>query len=317
MLDKLHYLANFSVMTEITNFRGDTLAPDADGGCTPGDALLARVGDRVRAARERHGLSRRALAEKSAVSQRYLAQLEAGSGNISIVLLHRVAQALDHRIEWLLGEEDPWQSDTLRAAELFRRADIRTRARVMELLQPGSADAQRARRLCLIGLRGAGKSTLGTALGQRRGLPFVELNRLIEEQSGMPINEVIAFFGQEGYRQLEAEALNRVIATHDTVVLAVAGGIVADPETFARLMQGFHTVWVKARPEEHMARVKGQGDLRPMAGNPEAMVQLQALLRAREALYAQAGAVLDTSARTVAQSLDELDALVTARGFLD
>ena len=302
-------------MSEMTNFRGDDLAATATA-ADMGEALLARVGERVRAARERRGLSRRALSEKSAVSQRYLAQLEAGDGNISIALLHRVAQALDHRIEWLLGEEDPWASEVLRASELFRVADSATRARVMELLQPGSAEALRARRLCLIGLRGAGKSTLGALLGQRRGVPFVELNRVIEEQSGMPINEVIAFFGQEGYRRLEAEALARVIATHDTVILAVAGGIVADPETFSRLMQHFHTVWVKASPEEHMTRVKAQGDLRPMAGNPEAMAQLQALLRARDTLYAQADVALDTAGKSAEQSLEELAELVEAQGFL-
>ncbi|MCC5986990.1 MAG: helix-turn-helix transcriptional regulator [Pararhodobacter sp.] len=301
-------------MSEITNFRGETLSESsADAG---GETLLMRVGERVRAARERRGLSRRALSEKSGVSQRYLAQLEAGDGNISIALLHRVAQALDHRIEWLLGEEDPWQSDVLRVAELFRLADSATRQQVLAVLQPGSKADLRARRLCLIGLRGAGKSTLGALLGQRRGVPFVELNRVIEEQSGMPINELIAFFGQEGYRRLEAEALNRVIATHEAVVLAVAGGIVADPETFARLMQHFHTIWVKASPQEHMSRVKAQGDLRPMAGNPEAMGQLQALLRARDTLYAQAEAVLETSGKSVGQSLAELEALVEAEGFL-
>ena len=302
-------------MSEITNFRGEALP--APGPETGGDVLLARVGERVRAARERHGLSRRALSEKSGVSQRYLAQLEAGDGNISIALLHRVAQALDHRIDWLLGEDDPWQSEVLRVAELFRLADTATRQQVIGLLQPGTGADLRARRLCLIGLRGAGKSTLGEALGQRRGVPFVELNRVIEEQSGMPINELIAFFGQEGYRRLEAEALSRVVATHESVVLAVAGGIVADPETFARLMQNFHTIWVKASPEEHMTRVKAQGDLRPMAGNPEAMSQLQALLRARDTLYAQAEAVLDTAGKSVEQSLDELYALVAAEGFLD
>lgn len=303
-------------MSEITNFRGETLLESSADGDVGGESLLMRVGERVRAARERHGLSRRALSEKSGVSQRYLAQLEAGDGNISIALLHRVAQALDHRIEWLLGEEDPWQSDVLRVAELFRLADSATRQQVLALLQPGSKADLRACRLCLIGLRGAGKSTLGALLGQRRGVPFVELNRVIEEQSGMPINEVIAFFGQEGYRRLEAEALNRVIATHESVVLAVAGGIVADPETFARLMQHFHTIWVKASPQEHMSRVKAQGDLRPMAGNPEAMEQLQALLRARDTLYAQAEAVLETSGKSVRQSLAELEALVEAEGFL-
>lgn len=301
-------------MSEIINFKGDDLTAAA---CEAGgDRLLLRVGERVRAARERRGLSRRALSEKSAVSQRYLAQLEAGDGNMSIALLHRVAQALDHRIEWLLGEEDPWHSDVLRATELFRLADRDTRARVLDLLQPGTTAGLRARRLCLVGLRGAGKSTLGSMLGQRRGVPFVELNRVIEEQSGMPINELIAFFGQEGYRRLEAEALSRTVATHESVILAVAGGIVADPETFSRLLQYFHTVWVKASPEEHMARVKAQGDLRPMAGNPEAMAHLQALLRARDTLYAQAEVALDTAGKPVEQSLEELVALVDEQGFL-
>jgi XRE family aerobic/anaerobic benzoate catabolism transcriptional regulator len=276
--------------------------------------LIARVGERVRRAREQKGLPRRMLSDASGVSPRYLAQLEAGEGNISIGLLHRVAAALDHPLEWLVAEEDPWTSEALRVAELYRQADAPTRARALEVLTPR---ALRARRIALIGLRGAGKSTLGAQAGRDLGLPFVELNREIEAMTGMPIAEVMALYGQDGYRDLEAEALDRVIREHDAMILAVAGGIVAETETYSRLLAHFHKVWLRAAPEEHMARVRAQGDERPMAGNPQAMAQLRALLQSREPLYARAEAELDTSGKTEGQARDELLALIRRRGFLD
>ncbi len=171
-------------------------------------------------------------------------------------------------------------------------------------------------RICLIGLRGAGKSTLGELAGQALNLPFVELNSEIEEQSGMPVNEVIALYGQEGYRRLEAQAISRVISTHDDIILAVAGGIVAEPETFNLLQSHFHTIWLRATPEEHMARVREQGDERPMAGNLEAMDQLRSILTSREALYGKALAQLDTSGQSVDISLAQLRALIRDRQFL-
>lgn len=298
-------------MSEIINFRGEAIT-DAD----PARALTLRVGERVRKARERKGIPRRVLSERSGVSPRYLALLEAGDGNISIALLQRIAEALDHRIEWLVGEDDPWTSDALRMADLFRSAPSDVRARVMDLLAPLPEAAQRRHRIALIGLRGAGKSTLGAMAGAALGLPFVELNREIEDQAGMPVNEIIAFYGQEGYRRLEAQALGRIIATHEAMVLAVAGGIVAEPDTFKTLLAQFHTVWIKASPAEHMARVRAQGDMRPMSGNPEAMEQLRFILTSREALYDQARAKLDTSGRTPQQSCDDLVALIRAQGFL-
>ena len=298
-------------MSEIINFRGEAIT-DAD----PARALTLRVGERVRKARERKGIPRRVLSERSGVSPRYLALLEAGDGNISIALLQRIAEALDHRIEWLVGEDDPWTSDALRMADLFRSAPAEVRTRVMDLLAPLPEAAQRRHRIALIGLRGAGKSTLGAMAGAALGLPFVELNREIEDQAGMPVNEIIAFYGQEGYRRLEAQALGRIIATHEAMVLAVAGGIVAEPDTFKTLLAQFHTVWIKASPAEHMARVRAQGDMRPMAGNPEAMEQLRFILTSREALYDQARAKLDTSGRTPQQSCDDLVALIRAQGFL-
>ena len=305
-------------MSEITNFRGETLATQAE---TRGDAavraLILRVGERVRKARELKGIPRRVLSDMSGVSPRYLALLEAGEGNISIGLLQRVAEALDHRIEWLVGEDDPWTSDALRVADLFRSAPGDTRQKVLDMLSPQPETTARRHRIALIGLRGAGKSTLGHLAGQALGIPFVELNREIEDQAGMPVNEVMAFYGQEGYRRLEAQAMSRIIATHDQMILAVAGGIVSEPETFKTLLAHFHTIWVKAAPTEHMGRVRAQGDTRPMAGNPEAMDQLRFILTSRETLYDQARAKLDTTGRSVDDSLRDLLALIRDHGFLD
>jgi len=305
-------------MAEITTFSGNATQVDLD---TLADievvALLSQVGARVRKARELKGVPRRVLSEMSGVSPRYLAQLEGGEGNISIGLLKRVAIALDQSLESLVGAEDPWESDLLQVADLFRVADHSTQEAVLRLLNYDSAGTQRAQRLCLVGLRGAGKSTLGRMLGEKLGAPFVELNREIENHGGMPVDEIIALYGQEGYRKLEADALDRVVATYDRVVLAVAGGIVSETSTYNKLLSRFHTVWVKASPQEHMDRVRAQGDERPMAGNPEAMAQLKSILVNREALYDRAHAQLDTSAQNLEQSLAGLLALVEARHFLD
>ncbi len=305
-------------MSEITNFRGETVSVETElRGDDAVKALIQRVGERVRKARELKGIPRRVLSEASGVSPRYLALLEAGEGNISIGLLQRVAEALDHRIEWLLSDDDPWTSETLRISELFRAATAEARAKVIETLAPQPEASMRSHRIALIGLRGAGKSTLGSMAGEALDVPFVELNREIEDQAGMPVTEVIAFYGQEGYRRLEAQAISRIVATHDSMILAVAGGIVTDPDVFKALLTYFHTIWIKATPAEHMSRVRAQGDTRPMAGNPEAMEQLKFILTSRDALYDQARARLDTTAKSVSQSLDDLLALIDARGFLD
>ncbi len=278
--------------------------------------LSERVGARVRKARQMRGIPRRVLFESSGVSPRYLAQLEAGEGNISIGVLHRIAQALDYKAEWLIGEEDPWDSDGLQMLELFRQASDDVKDNVMRALCPDSAENARAQRVCLIGLRGAGKSTLGALLGAALKLPFVELTAQIEEMSGMPLAEVMAFYGQEGYRNLEAQALDRVIAADDRMVLAVAGGIVSEPSTYTTLLSRFHTVWLRATPTEHMERVRAQGDERPMAGNPKAMEQLKCILASREALYGRANAQLNTSGRTENESIRDLMELVEEHGFL-
>ncbi len=265
--------------------------------------LLSVVGDRVRDARARKGISRRVLSEISGVSQRYLAQLESGTGNISIALLLRIANALDFRIEWLVAEEDPWNSELASISSLFRSATKKQRERVLEILDPEHPNLHRANRYALIGLRGAGKSTLGRLAASEKRMNFLELNDEIEQASGMPVHEVFALYGQEGYRHLERQSVERIAATHDSLILAVAGGIVSEPDTFNYLLRNYHTIWLKAEPEEHMARVLGQGDDRPMAGSPDAMEELRNILTSREALYARAEAQVNTSKATLGDSL--------------
>lgn len=298
--------------SDISALHGDT-RPDDEAVVA---ALMEQVGDRVRKARERKGIPRRLLSEKSGVSPRYLAQLESGQGNISISLLKRVAMALDHRIEWFVGEETPWNSDVMRIAELFRRSDQATRDSVLQLLGAETDGSRRAQRISLVGLRGAGKSTLGKLTGERLGVPFIELNEEIERRAGMPIGEIMALYGQEGYRRFEADALDRVIATFDRVILAVAGGVVAEPETYNKLLNRFHTIWLKASPQEHMDRVLAQGDVRPMAGNPEAMAELTSILTSREVLYQQAGYQLDTSKASLDRSLEQLVDIIRDKALL-
>ena len=278
--------------------------------------LLIQVGDRVRKARERKGIPRRVLSEISGVSPRYIAQLESGEGNISIGLLQRVAIALDHRIEWIIGKEDPWNSDTLQMAELYRSADKNTRESVTRILSPEPLETRRGRRICLIGLRGAGKSTLGRLVSDALGVQFLELNKEIEGLGGMPIDEIMALYGLEGYRKLEADALDRIAESHEDLILAAAGGVVAEPATYNTLLTKFNTVWIKTSPEEHMQRVRAQGDTRPMDGNPEAMSQLKSILKSREMLYERAQVHLNTSGVSEEKSLKQLITLIEDNHFL-
>lgn len=280
------------------------------------EALLVTVGIRVRQARTHKRISRRELSERSGVSQRYLAQLESGQGNISIGLLWRIAQALDFDIQWLFSESDPWDVELQNLSRLLRQASTEQRVAVRKVLDPEHPDRRRAHRVALIGLRGAGKSTLGRLAGEELQLPFLELNEEIEQASGMAVYELIALYGQEGYRRLEQQALERLTEVHESLLLAVAGGIVSEPETFGFLLGHFHTIWLKAEPEEHMERVRMQGDERPMAGNPRAMEELRSILTSRESLYAQASAQLSTAHASVGQSLQALIQLIHSQNFL-
>lgn len=281
-----------------------------------GDAPLPRIGARVRAARARVNMPRRVLAEQSGVSMRYLAQLEGGSGNISVALLDRVAAALGVSLEELVMREDPWESDVAALRRLIDAASPETRALALDWFEGRVAHAPPVDRVCLIGLRGAGKSSLGKAAAAHFGVPFVEMTTEIEARTGMPMAEVLAFYGEDGYRRIEAETLREVTERDAAMILAVAGGIVSEAETFDALLAAFHTIWVQARPEEHMARVRAQGDLRPMAGNPAAMDQLRAILTARAPQYARAGTRLDTSGASFEESLQALITLITDRAML-
>ena len=278
-------------------------------------SLIQLVGTQVRAARTGVGFSRRELAERSGVSMRYLAQLEGGEGNISIGLLQQVATALELPIEALITETTSQTAELRHVTALYQKADVATRARALQVLDPTCERKSKAERICLIGLRGAGKSNLGALLASDLGVPFLELNTEIEARIAVPVREIIALYGEDGYRQIEAETLNKIIATHERLVLAVAGGIVSSPQTFDNVLTDFHTVWIKAQPSEHMDRVRAQGDLRPMAGNPQAMEQLRQILKTRERHYAKASYQLDTSGQNIQTSRAELNALLKAHNI--
>lgn len=274
-------------------------------------AFLALLGRRVREGRERLGLSRKTLSAEARVSERYLAQLEAGEGNVSIVLLRRVAAAIGTTLPEILGDGAPER-------RLIRRfldelPPHRLEEALFRLMRDfGREDATRRSRIALVGLRGAGKTTLGTALARDRGLPFVELDREIERDAGMSLAELFMLYGQAGYRRIERRCLERVLDAHDRLVLAVGGGIVSEPDTYELLLDRCYTVWVKAAPEEHMGRVVAQGDLRPMEGSAEAMEDLKRILAAREPLYRKADAIVDTSGADPAHSIATLKELARA-----
>ena len=275
-----------------------------------GAALLRSLGTRLRQMRKSKGFSRRSLSERSGVSPRYLAKIEAGDGNISIGLLIKLAAALEQPIEHFLMADAMFHTDLPHVSQLYARADASVRARVLQVLDSERMGLQKAQRLCLVGLRGAGKSTLGARVAKVFGAPFIELNREIEKNAGMALGEIIALYGQEGYRQLEADTLTGIIEGHKRAIVAVAGGIVSEEGSFYHVLSRFHTVWLKASASEHMERVRAQGDVRPMQDNPQAMIQLRQILRSREALYTQSDHVVDTSGKSVEQSQMELSQLI-------
>jgi len=276
-------------------------------------AFLAALGDRVRELRARRGMTRKILAKDSGVSERYLAQLEAGQGNASLGILRRIARALDVPLEALVADAPESPAELAQATELLRRLGPERLGEARALLQKtfGDADAAaRWHRIALIGLRGAGKTTLGGALAERLGVPFIELDREIERESGVSLATIFDFYGQAGFRRMERRCLDRVIEEHPRFVLATGGSIVSEPSTFERLLAACYTIWLKAAPAEHMERVVAQGDMRPMAGNRESMTDLQRILAGREPLYRRADAEADTSGKTPAEALEALIAAV-------
>jgi len=278
-------------------------------------AFLARLGERVRELRARRGMTRKILAKDSGVSERYLAQLETGQGNASLLTVRQVARALDVPVEALLGDDgDPPELRAAIAVLRGLRPDHRGEAR--ELLERTFAKvdpASRDGRIALIGLRGAGKTTLGTALAAQLGVPFIELDREIERTAGVPLSTIFDLYGQAGFRRLERTCLDRVLAEHPRFVLATGGSLVSEPATFEHLLATCRTIWLHASPAEHMERVVAQGDMRPMAGNRESMADLQRILAGREALYRRADADVDTSHRPIEESLSDLIATGTTQ----
>jgi XRE family transcriptional regulator, aerobic/anaerobic benzoate catabolism transcriptional regulator len=272
-------------------------------------AFLAAIGAEVRRHRAKRGMTRRQLAQASQTSERYLAQIESGAGNPSAGVLRAIAQALGLPAAALLPEAGARPAGLAAIVDLLHQvpeAELPVLARDIEARIAGAENADRARRIALIGLRGAGKSTLGRLLAKELGWPFIELDRLIEEDYGASIPDLIEMAGAATFRRHERSALERVIAAHESAIITTAGGIVADAETFALLLRRTHTVWIKARPEDHMSRVMAQGDFRPMAANREAMADLVAILEARRADYARAQAQVDTTGDAVEQSLAKL-----------
>jgi XRE family transcriptional regulator, aerobic/anaerobic benzoate catabolism transcriptional regulator len=283
---------------------GRSAGAEAEGGDAKNPFLVA-LGERVRALRARRGMTRKAVSMAADVSERHLANLEYGVGNVSILVLLQVAQALQCTLAELLGDVTTTSPEWLLIRELLERRDETTLRRVRvvlgEMLGTGGsssrAGALRSPRVALIGLRGGGKSTLGRMLAEDLDFPFIELSGEIEKFAGCTVAEIQALYGQNAYRRYERRALEETIQIYSECVIAVPGGLVSDPATFNLLLSHCTTVWLQATPEDHMRRVVAQGDLRPMAGSKEAMEDLKGILAGRAAFYSKADFATDTSAQ--------------------
>jgi len=295
----MHDSSSFScIIVPATSVPASANAPADDA------TYLAQLGARVRRMRARRGMSRRILADASGVSERYLAQLETGKGNASILVLKAVATAMHVALDDLVDERAEQSVEYLLLRERLRGADDDELRRLVEGLASARAgDTPRPAHVALLGLRGAGKSTLGAALAKRLGVPFVELVQEIERAAGMAVSEIFARGGQTAYRRFERAALAASLERFERAVIACGGSLVSEPRTFEYLLASCCTVWLRAQPREHMERVIAQGDHRPMADNRHAMADLRRILDERASLYARAAYTIDTSANGVEQAL--------------
>ena len=272
--------------------------------------LLVALGERLRTLRARRGLTRKAVALAADVSERYLANLEYGTGNASLLILDQVARAIHCSMAELIGDVSTSSPEWLLIREQLEgrsEADLR-RARIAigQALGTGGDLQAKSKRVALIGLRGAGKSTLGKMLADDLDMPFIELSREIEKVAGCSIREIHDLYGTNAYRRYERRALEEAIQIYPEMVLATPGGLVSDPATLNLLLAHCTTVWLQADPEEHMGRVAAQGDLRPMAASAEAMEDLKRILAGRAAFYSKADLSVDTSGQTLEHSFQTL-----------
>jgi XRE family aerobic/anaerobic benzoate catabolism transcriptional regulator len=279
------------------------------------DGFLLFLGKRVRELRNRRGMTRKMMAREADVSERHLAQLEAGEGNVSIVLLRRIAAALNVSLAELFAPEAETRHEKLLIQRFLERLPAhRVEDAMLRLLREfGDEEEARRKRVALIGIRGAGKSTLGLRLGQEMNIPFIELDGEIEKDTGMPLGEIFSLYGQTGYRAIEKRILERVLREHERAIISVGGGVVSEKETYDYLLANCYTIWIKAGPEEYMARVIAQGDLRVMGGSNQAMEDLRRILEAREPLYRKADMYLDTSGNSVDESFVKLKVALQAK----
>jgi XRE family transcriptional regulator, aerobic/anaerobic benzoate catabolism transcriptional regulator len=293
------------------NTRESTSEPRR-GDAPADEAYLKRVGERVRLGRARRGMSRKVLSAASGVSERYLAELERGAGNASLLVLRQIAEALGLEAAELVSDRSERAVDLTLAVHQLERLSPPELAEVRRLLAQrfGRTDASAKGRVALIGLRGAGKTTLGERAAQALSVPFVELDREVERASGMELSEIFATHGQAMYRRLERQCLEAVIERFERAVIATGGSLVTEPATYDLLLSSCFVVWLSAKPDEHMGRVLAQGDLRPMAEGPQAMDDLKAILESRTALYAKADVEVSTSEKGEGESLAALLAAI-------
>jgi XRE family transcriptional regulator, aerobic/anaerobic benzoate catabolism transcriptional regulator len=289
------------------SLQSETNAPDADSKRSP---FLESLGERVRMLRSRKGMTRRAVALAADVSERHLANLEYGTGNVSVLVLLQVAHALQCSLAELLGDVTTTSPEWLLIRELLGKrseADLR-RARVQlgEMFGEGGNAQERKGRIALIGLRGAGKTALGQRLANDLGYPFIELSREIEQFAGCQISEIHNLYGANAYRRYERRALEEAIQIYPEVVIATPGGLVSDSANFNVLLSHCTTVWLQADAADHMGRVAAQGDMRPMAGSREAMEDLKRILEGRSAFYSKADMAINTSGRSEDQAFAAL-----------
>jgi XRE family aerobic/anaerobic benzoate catabolism transcriptional regulator len=263
------------------------------------DPFLLALGERLRALRSRRGLTRKALAKLADVSERHLANVESGVGNASIQFLRQLTTVLNCTLAEMIGDETASSPEWLMIREILRgRSDeelAKARSTLAGVFDAPTSEIARRQRVALIGLRGAGKSSLGRMLADHWMVPFVELGRHVETLAGCGIAEIHALYGPNAYRRYERRALEEIIQRFPRAVIATPGGIVSDPATFNLLLSHCYTVWIKASPKDHMERVLAQGDTRPMSGNREAMDDLKSILESRAAFYSKADQAFDTS----------------------